>query len=288
MREQNLTRRLVSERLAAIGLRGTGHLRLVVFPLAVLLTLFGQHAALAQSAKAKLQDAPDATLRVAMIGANPVLVAKQADGKLGGISFDLGSLIAKRLGVVFVPKIYESPAAYTQSLRKPEWDIAIGPRNSSLEAGLAVTPDFMLVDNLFIAAPGRSFTASSEVDRSGVTVAVARDGAPDKFLSKTLRNAKIVRVSGSVESAVQVLREGKADVYGSNGSFVYDIADQLPSARVIPGPFTTVPMAVAIAGGRPKAARDRISEIVNEAMRTGLVGQAIQRYRLKGVRVAPR
>jgi hypothetical protein len=39
--------------------------------------------------------------------------------------------------------------------------------------------------------------------------------------------------------------------------------------------------------GRTEAARERLAEIVAEAMRTGVVGQAIERAGFKGVRVAP-
>src|SRR3954452_8622760 len=90
--------------------------------------------------------APNGQLRVAMLGANPVLVSKGADGKVGGISFDLGALIAERVGASMKPVIYSNPEAYTASFDKGEWDIAIGPRRTSEAAKASFSPDFMPVD----------------------------------------------------------------------------------------------------------------------------------------------
>jgi polar amino acid transport system substrate-binding protein len=115
-------------------------------------------------------------------------------------------------------------------------------------------------------------------------IALALDGAPDKFLTGAVRSATIVRLPGQVSDAVEALRDGKADAYGSNGEFVYAIAAKLPGAKIVPGAFTTVHMAVLVPKGRSVAAVDRLSEIVKAAIATGIPQQAIERQQLKGVR----
>jgi polar amino acid transport system substrate-binding protein len=231
--------------------------------------------------------APQGRIRVAMIGANPVLVTKKPDGTLAGVSMDLGSFIAAKLGAQLVPVVYADPNTYSQSFGKGEWDIAIGPKRTSDAAVVDFSPDFMLVDNIYIEAPGKDFADAAQVDRPGVKIGVALDGAPDKFLTGAVRSATIVRLPGQVSDAVEALRDGKADAYGSNGEFVYAIAAKLPGAKIVPGAFTTVHMAVLVPKGRSVAAVDRLSEIVKAAIAAGIPQQAIERQQLKGVRPTP-
>lgn len=229
--------------------------------------------------------APLGKLRVALVGSNPVLVSRNADGSLGGVSVDLGRLIATRLGVPFEPVVYPDTDAYARSFAKSEWDIAIGPRTPVAEANADLSADFMLVDNIYVAVAGREFADASQVDRPGIRIAVVLNGAPDQFLSKMLKSAELVRISGGRDAILEALRSGRADVYGSNAENVHAVAARLPGAKIIPGAFRTVRMAVAYPKGRSREARDRLADIVAEAKRTGLVSRAIEKAALRGVRV---
>jgi polar amino acid transport system substrate-binding protein len=231
--------------------------------------------------------APHGELRVAMIGVNPVLVKRNPDGTLSGISMDLGTFIAGKLHVRLVPVVYASPETYTHSFGRGEWDIAIGPRRPADADKVDFSPEFMLVDNIYVEAPGRNFANGFQVDEPGIKVGVARDGAPDKFLTKALKSAKIVRLPGQVSDGVDALRNGKIDVYGSNGEFVYAIIAKLPGAKVVPGAFTTVHMAILLPKGRSPEARSALFESVKEAIASGLVIRTIEQEKLKGVRPAP-
>lgn len=230
--------------------------------------------------------APNGKLRVAMIGANPVLVSKKPDGTLKGISVELGNFIAQKINATLVPVVYADPEAYTHSFGKNEWDVAIGPRRASEADKVDFSPDFMLVDNVYVAAPGKNFSDAAQVDATGVKVAVAKDGAPDKFLSERLKAATIVRVPGQIDAAVEILRSGGADVYGSNGQFTYTVAEKLPGAKIVPGAFTTVRMAVSIPKGRSAAAQRKLVELVDAAIAGDLPRKVIEQEALKGVRPA--
>ncbi len=229
--------------------------------------------------------APQGKLRVALIAGNPVLVTKNPDGSLGGVSVELGRFIAAKLGVAFEPVPYPSPAAYAKSFGAGEWDLAIGPRTPVAEKFSDLSPDFMLVDNIYLAAPGKEFADAEQVDRAGVKVAVQLNGAPDQYLSKTLKAAELVRIAREQE-IIEALRAGEADVYGSNAENVAVAAKALPGAKIVPGAFRTVHMAVAVPKGRSSAAQQTLSEIVDQAKAGGLVQQAIDRQGTKGVRVA--
>lgn len=229
--------------------------------------------------------APQGKLLVAILAANPILIARKPDGSLAGVAVDLGRFLAERVGVPFEPVLYPTAEAYAGSFGKGDWDIAIGARGTRADT-VEYSPDFMLVDNIFVAAPGRDFADAGQVDRPGVKVAVVKDGAPDRFFTRTLTSAELVRIPTN-RDAIEALRSGQADVYGSNGQLVHMVADALPGSRIVPGHFTTVPQTVALPKGRSAAAQARLAELVSEAKRTGLVQRAIEQAGLKGVRVAP-
>ncbi len=240
----------------------------------------------AQTAPAS-EIAPQGKLRVALVGSNPVLVVKKSDGSLGGISIDLGKSIAEKLNITFEPILYPDTDAYAKSFGKGEWDLAIGPRTPVAEAHCDFSPDFMLVENIYVAAPGREFASAAQVDKPGVKIAVVLNGAPDQFLSKNIKSAELVRISGDSDAMIEALRTGKADVYGSNAENVQAVANGLPGSKIIPGAFRSVRMAVAIPKGRSAAAQEKLAEIVKQAKTGGLVQKAIDQEALKSVRVAP-
>lgn len=240
-----------------------------------------------QSSEISAEIAPSGKLRAALVGSNPVLVTRRADGTLGGVSVELAKLISERLGVSFEPVIYPDTDSYAKSFGTGQWDIAIGPRTPVAESHSDFSPDFMLVDNIYVAAPGREFADASEVDRPGVKIAVVLNGAPDQFLSRTLKSAQLVRISGGSDAMIEALRTGKADVYGSNAENTHKVAAGLPGAKIVPGAFRSVRMTVAFPKGRSAAAKNKLAEVVSAAKAAGLIQKSIEEARLKGVRVAP-
>jgi polar amino acid transport system substrate-binding protein len=229
--------------------------------------------------------APTGRLRVATNGGNSQLVTRTPDGKMvGGVALDVGKFVAAKLGVSFELVAYTNADAYTQSFGKGEWDIAIGPPTPLVAEKADFGPDLVLIDLMYVAAPGREFADAAQVDRPGVKIGVGRNSGADQFLSRTLKSAELVRPGGG---GVEALRSGKADVWAANATNVQGVADALPGAKVVPGAFTTDRFTVALPKGRSSAAQAKLAEIVNEAKKTGVVRKAIEQPGMRGVRVAP-
>jgi hypothetical protein len=168
--------------------------------------------------------APLGNLRVGMLGYNPALVTRKPDGSIGGVSANLGKFIAERLGLQLEPVVYATPESGVQSYDKAEWDMMIGPRGPAVERKADFGPDILLVDNIYVAAPGRDFADAGQVDKPGVKIGVVQNAVPDQFLSRTLKFAELVRVSAPIEIAVDVLRGGKVDVFASSGQYARAVA----------------------------------------------------------------
>jgi polar amino acid transport system substrate-binding protein len=114
---------------------------------------------------------------------------------------------------------------------------------------------------------------------------VAQGSAPDGVLTRTLKNAEIVRVPGGLLPAREALATGRADVYGENVHLAYRIAADLPGATVLDGHFNVVQMSIAVPK-RKAAALLRVNDFIRDAKRNGSIAQSITRAGLRGVRPA--
>jgi polar amino acid transport system substrate-binding protein len=215
--------------------------------------------------------APTGKLRCAIIGIRV----------LGGVGEPLGKFIAEKLGVPFEAVSYPNPQAYEQSFGKVEWDIAIGPRVLAPADKADVTADVWLIDLLYLAAAGKDFSNAGQIDRPGVRVGTILNSPSDRFLSLPLTPA-------FPADAIEMLHDGRADVFGADSGLIDAIASGYQSGKVVAGAFSTVHAAVALPKGLSAAAQARLNDIVAEAKRTGVVEKAIAQAGFRnGVRVAP-
>ena len=228
--------------------------------------------------------APTGTLRAALIASNPVLVTRRPDGSLSGVSVAVASALAAHLGVPIELRPYDNPARYNESLATDDWDIGLAARDPSRAEHLAFSATFMEVDNGYVARPGAAPNRAEDVDRSGVKIAVAQGSAPHTVLRRLIKNAEIVPVPGGFAPAREALETGKADVYGENLHLAHRIADSLPGARVLPGRFNVVEMAIGVRK-RAAAALPTVDEFLVRIRSDGTVQKAITEGGLRGVRV---
>jgi polar amino acid transport system substrate-binding protein len=223
-------------------------------------------------------------LRAALVASNPVLVTRQPDGTLGGVSVAVACALAVHLGVPIELWPYDNPARYNESLATDDWDIGLAARDPSRAEHLVFSATFMEVDNGYVARPDAAPTNADEVDRPGIKIAVAQGSAPHSVLRRLIKNAEIFPVPGGFEPALDALATGKADVYGENLHLAYRIADALPGARVLPGRFNVVEMAIGVRK-RAAAALPAVDEFVGQIRADGTVHKAIVEAALRGVRV---
>ena len=249
-----------------------------------LATAWAYASARAQAPSATNTLSPTGELRAAVIASNPVLVTRRPDGTLGGVSVAVARALAAHLGVPVELKPYDNPARYNESLATDDWDIGLAARDPSRADHLAFSVTFMEVDNGYVARPSAAPTNAEEVDRPGVKIAVAQGSAPHTVLRRLIKNAEIVPVPGGFEPAREALATERADVYGENLHLAHRIADALPGARVLPGRFNVVQMAIGV---RKRAAEvlPTVDEFVNRIQSDGTVQKAIADAGLRGVRV---
>jgi polar amino acid transport system substrate-binding protein len=203
---------------------------------------------------------------------------------LGGVSVSIARALASYLGIAIELKPYDNPARYNESLTTDDWDIGLAARDPARADHLAFSTTFMEVDNGYVARPGAAPTNAEEVDRVGVKIAVAQGSAPHAVLTRLIKSAEIVPVPGGFEAARDALATGKADVYAENLHLANRIADALPGARVLPGRFNVVQMAIGVRK-RAAEALPTVDAFVDKVRSDGTVQKAIAEAALRGVRV---
>jgi polar amino acid transport system substrate-binding protein len=225
-------------------------------------------------------------LRVGMNAATAVLLTRTPEqGTTGGVGFELGKFIARKVGAVLELAAYPASDSFSQSYGKNEWDIAFGSKTPLVEDKADFIADVLLNDYWFIAAPGREFANAAQVDRPGVKIGAGLNSSSDQFLSKTLKSAQLVRLTGG--RSVEALSKGEVDVWAASASNIEEVLKRLPKAKIVPGNFTSERTMVILPKGRSAAAQAKIREIVNEAKKAGVVRKALEQTGTKGVRAAP-
>ena len=207
---------------------------------------------------------------------------------LGGVAEPVAGFVGQKLGATVEPVMYPNPDAYLQSFGKGEWDIAIGPRVLAPADKADSTADLWAVDLVYVAAPRIEFPDIASVDKAGVKIGTIRGAPSDRVLTREIKAAEIVRIPLSptiAADAAELLRSGKADVFGADSGVGYPAAEALQGAKIVPGAFGTVLVAAALPKGRSSTAQVLLATLVDEAKHTGVVQAAIDAKGLKGVQV---
>lgn len=226
--------------------------------------------------------APGGKLRVALLTGNPVLV-RERGGELSGIAVDLARALADELGAEFVPVGYANGAAVLDSAARGEWGVAFlafDPARTQVRFARA----YMEIENTLLVPAGSPIRDFGDMDRRGRRIVVQSGDAADLFLTRALKQARLVRTSHA--AAPEILARGEADAYAANRLRLIEVAPVLPGSVVLPGRFLALPQAIAVAPER-EAALGYLNEFVESSKASGAVQRAIDRAGVPGAVVAP-
>jgi polar amino acid transport system substrate-binding protein len=217
--------------------------------------------------------APTGTLRVAINLGNSVLVQKDAGGNLKGITIDLSTELAKRLGVPVQFTQFEGAGKAFEGLKSGTLDImflAIEPVRAN---EITFTAPYVIIEGVYMVNKDSPLKSVDEVDRPGIRVAVNKGSAYDLFLSRTLKNATLVRGEGGPQIFKQQGLEACGGVKQNQAAY----AKTDPSVRLIPDRFMEIRQAMGTPKGRGEAGEKYLSQFVEEMKASGFVADALKR-----------
>ncbi len=88
------------------------------------------------------------------------------------------------------------------------------------------------------------------------------------------------------QRAVELLEAGDADAFSHVAPMLAAVQGNLRGARILPGSYFNVPIAIGVAKGRPPAVAAFARVFAEDVKNSGFVEQAIDRNALAGVTVA--
>ena len=238
------------------------------------------------SAALRSELAPTGKLRAGLNRANFLLVNRDsAPGDPRGVAPDLARELGKRLGVPVDFVSYGSPGDLAEAARSGAWDVAFLGAEPARATEIEFSPAYAEIECTYLVPPGSPLYAIADVDREGVRISVSARSAYDLYLSRTVKNARLVRSDGLDASFERFVAEKLDALAGLRPRLVADV-QKLPGARVLEGRFTEVQQAVGTPKGRTAGAR-YLREFVEEMKASGFIARAIERHNAHGLSVAP-
>jgi polar amino acid transport system substrate-binding protein len=244
----------------------------------------GPHGVASSEARAAL--APTGKLRVAFSLATSYTSKDPVTGELKGVGVDLGRDLARRLGVPLDPIGYPNASALVSGAKTGEWDVALMGISAERAAIMDFSAPVIEVEQGYLVRPAVPIATAADVDATGVRIAVLEKLAGDVHLSRTLKNAVLVRAKTAAETYA-LLDAGKAEVVAATKAALFEAAATRPGSRILDGRFLGEPIGMGVPKGRDAAAALYVDKFVEEAKVEGLVRSGIDRAGSRGIVVAP-
>ena len=231
--------------------------------------------------------APTGTLRASINLGNPILANKDpSTGQPFGVSIDLATALAERLGVGVEWVVFDAAGKSVEAVRGEHADIGFFAIDPLRGEGIAFTAPYVLIEGSYMVPQDSPLKSNDEVDRPGIRVTVGKGSAYDLFLTRELKHAEIVRAPTS-PAVVEVFIEQKLEVAaGVKQQLEADLA-RFPQCRLLPGRFMVIQQAMGLPLSRGQEAAAFLARFVEEMKASGLVAQALQRHHIRGASVAP-
>jgi polar amino acid transport system substrate-binding protein len=231
------------------------------------------------------QLAPTGTLRVA-VWMVPYF-ARVAGGTLTGMVSDLAEELARHAGVKLDLVPFENPARIVAAFRDGALDATFLGITADRAEAIDFGPVVFEIQTTYLVPATSTITCIAEIDRPGVRIAVPAKSAQEAHLTKTIAAATLIPVPAeNPQQALGLLKAGEADAFSHVAPMLAVVQGGLPGARLLPGSYFNVPIAIGVAKGRPAAVSDVARTFVEDAKRAGSVSQAIARHAGTGVTVA--
>ena len=231
--------------------------------------------------------APTGVLRASINLGNPILAGRDATtGEPQGVSIDLATALAERLGVALKLVVFDAAGKSVEAVANEEADVgffAIDPLRGAL---IAFTDAYVLIEGSYLVKDDSPLTRNDEVDRAGTTVAVGKGSAYDLYLTRELKHAAIGRAPTSPTTVDYFLEQGLDVAAGVRQQLEID-AGKRAGLRLLPGRFMVIRQAMGLPKSRGDAAAAALHAFVEDMKASGFVADALSRHGIQGASVAP-
>ena len=231
--------------------------------------------------------APTGRLRAAINFGNGVLAQKGADGTPQGISADLSRELAGRLNVPLEFVTFEAAGKAFEAPKENKVDVLFVAIEPVRAADVEFSPPYVLIEGTYMVLKDSPLKEVTDVDRAGVRIAIGRGSAYDLYLTRTLKNATLVRAAtGGCCAMIDLFRAEKLEAVAGVRQPLVEYAKQHPDVRVMDGRFQEIRQAIGTPKGRLAAAA-YLRTFIEEMKASGFVAGALKRSNQPDAQVAP-
>ena len=226
--------------------------------------------------------APNGRLRAGMNLGNALFTTKDpTTGELRGVSVDLMRELASRLGVPVDFVIHATPGDVADASERGTWDVAVLAIEQTRAEKIAFSPAMTEIEATYVVHKDSVLQSAGQVDTAGIRISAAEKAGYELFLTRTLRNATIVRTKG-FRASVDLFNERRADALAGLKPALLESMDRMPDARILEGKFMTVNHGLGTPRDRLVAA-EYLKAFVNEVNASGFVTRSIARHGVQGL-----
>lgn len=257
----------------------TAHLTRRTLGAAILLAALAPSVSFADMdmTKVKADLAPTGKLRAALNLGNGVLVQKGADGQPKGVTPDLAKELGKRLGVPVEFVQYDAAGKVFEAVKSNVYDIAFVAIEPVRAAEIEFTAPYLLIEGTYMVPKDSPLKQISDVDKQGVRIAVGPGSAYDLYLTRTIKNAQLVRASiGGGAAMIEMFVKDKLEVAAGVKQPLLEYAKDHPEVRVMDGRFMEIQQAMGTPKGR-LAGAEYLRAFIEDVKQSGFVAEAIKR-----------
>lgn len=234
------------------------------------------------TAEARQALAPTGTLRIAVLNNSPMSMVRDASTRqTRGVAYELGTALAAQMGVPHQLLEFGAFADVASALASGRADIGMFNASSARASEVWIAPTLLSQQATYLVPPGSGIQSIEQVDGSGMRVGVQQSSSSQAILSRTLKTATLVPVP-NLQNVPQMLASGQLSAFATNRGILFDLMDRVPGSRILHGGFATENQSLAIPRGRD-AAGPYLTSFLEHARRSGLVKDAADRARLRGV-----
>jgi polar amino acid transport system substrate-binding protein len=233
--------------------------------------------------------APTGKLRVAIAVAPApsalYAIKDDATGQYRGVTVELGSAMARKLGVPveFVPHL--ASGEIQNSAASEKWDVTFMPVDEERKKFVDFGNAYHLLQSTYLVARGAKLANVDDANASGVRIGGVANTATFRAAQRTAPKATFVALPG-VDAAVAAMKDGEIDCIALSRESLSGLAPKIPGSRILDGGFLNSSTAVAVPKGKPEALV-YVSQFVEEAKSSGLVRRAFDAMNLQSAQVAP-
>jgi polar amino acid transport system substrate-binding protein len=224
--------------------------------------------------------APGGHLRVGVYMGSPTSMVTSAANQTHGVTYDLGKDFAERLHVPVDYVTFARIAEVVEAIRDGKVDFTVTNATPVRAKDVDFSQILLAVELGYLVPAESSIKGTNELERPGLRIGVTKGGTSERVLSGILKAATIVS-EDSVARGVEALRKAEIDVYATNKAILFQMAEQLPGARVLDGNWGQERMAIAVPKGRD-GAKAFLDDFVRDVQANGRLEQVEAQAGLKG------